>query len=81
MTQSSWELLDHQKSFFLINFYGSIAFYNVELFSVVWQNESAICIDIARLFLGFTSHLGHHKTSSRVRRAIQLVLIIYLFYK
>ena len=32
------------------------------------------------LFLGFPSHLGHHRALSRVPCALQYVLISYLFY-
>ena len=39
--------------------------YNVVLVSTVQQSESAICIHISP-FLGFPSHLGHHRALSRV---------------
>ena len=45
--------------------------------SAVQPNESATCM---RIFLGFLSHLGHHRTLSRVPYAVQSVLISYLFY-
>ena len=54
--------------------------YNVVIVSVVQQSESATHICIYPLFLGFSSHFGHHRASSRVSCAIQLVLIGYLFY-
>ena len=50
--------------------------YNVALVSTVQHSESAIHIHIA-LFLGFPSHLGHHRAVSRVPGAIQSVLISY----
>ena len=48
-----------------------------------WYNlgSPCICIKYIPFFFWFTSHLGHHRTLSRVHCAILWVLISYLFYK
>ena len=53
--------------------------YNVVLVSAVQQSESVICI-LYPLFFRFPSHLGHHRSLSRVPCAIHQALISYLFY-
>ena len=66
-----------------INFFiGVLLLYNIGFVFAVQQSESAmhIYIYIYPLFLGFPSHLGHHRTKSRVPCALQLVLTSYLLY-
>ena len=57
--------------------------YNVLLASAVQQSGSAIYkyiqIQIYPLFVGFPSHLGHHRTLGRAPCAIPSVLISYVF--
>ena len=72
-------LLNHRILLFLINFYWSIVAFQCVLVSTVQQSESAIRIHMSP-FLGFPSHLGHHRTSSRAPCVIQQVVVSYLFY-
>ena len=44
------------------------------------QDESAVYLHTSLLFFGFPSHLSHYRALSRVPRALQQVLISYLFY-
>ena len=70
-----------QESIFLKKFFiGLQLIYNVVLLSAVQQSESVIHTHISGLFLDFFSHIGHYRVLSRVPRAIQQVLISYLFY-
>ena len=60
-------------------FIGVLLLYSTGFVFAVQQSESAIHM-YTTLFLGFPSHLGHHRTLSRVPCALQLVLTSYLFY-
>ena len=60
-------------------FIGVLLLYYTGFVSAVQQSESAIHM-YTPLFLGFPSHLGRHRTLSRVPCALQLVLTSYLFY-
>ena len=51
--------------------------YNAVLISAVQQSESAIYMYTYPLFLGFPSHLGHHRALNRVPCAMQQVLVSY----
>ena len=73
-------LLNQPGDFILLLYFIDIQlFYNVVLVSAVQQSKSVICL-VCPLFLGIPSHLGQHRTFSRVLYAIQQVFISHLFY-
>ena len=47
---------------------------------LLYNKVNQLYVYIYPFFLGFPSHLGHHRVLSRVPCAIQQVLISYLFY-
>ena len=47
---------------------------------LLYSEVNQLYVYIYPLFFGFPSHLGHHRALSRVPRALQQVLISYLFY-
>ena len=61
---------------FLKSFIGGYLLYNIVLVSAIQQSESVIQMHISLLFR-FLSHLGHHRTLSRVPYAMQQVLMSY----
>ena len=52
-------------SFFLKHFYWDILLYNVELVSIV-QKSDQLYMYMYHIFLGFPSHVGHHRALSKV---------------
>ena len=65
--------------FFLI-FIGVQLVYSVVLVSGVRQSGSVTRVFISTVCFRFFSHIGHYRVFSRVPRAIQQILIGYLFY-